>query len=113
MVRTIKNLISHDTTVTCFNIDEGDFSAILNQASALASKYQSLGIELGVSQRDLANIKHENPTDIMRLGDVILKWLQGKEKPTWKVLVEAVYRVDPKHAQGVAKQLRGLCIIYM
>ena len=52
----------------------------------------------------------DNPTDMMRIGDVILKWLHGKRKPTWKILIEAIHKVDSSHAQHVMKKLQGLCM---
>ena len=54
--------------------------------------WYDLGIQLNVPASDLKSIGRENPTEAMRLAEVLSYWLNN-EAASWENIVEALERI--------------------
>ena len=94
-----------------FNLDKGDLSEIIEEILPIESKFYNLGRSLNLEIADLRRIRGEHSIESDALEDVLLLWLNREYDvkkygaPTWRMLVEAVYRKSGGDDHELAKQI--------
>ena len=94
-----------------FILDENHLSEIIEEILPIGSKYYSLGRSLNLKITELRKIRDKNPSESDALEDVLLLWLnreydvKNNGPPTWRMLVEAVYKKSGGDNQELAKHI--------
>ena len=94
-----------------FILDENHLSEIIEEILPIGSKYYNLGRSLNLKITELRKIRDKNPSESDALEDVLLLWLnreydvKNNGPPTWRMLVEAVYKKSGGDNQELAKHI--------
>ena len=80
---------------------EDDWNRVVKECSFLSSKWESLSVQLGLSNNTIGTIKHDNPGDSRACwNQALLEWIRqayntGKYgEPSWRTLLQAVAEED-------------------
>lgn len=73
------------------SLGTADLATVLNELFPCRAKWYCLGLQLRVDTGTLDSFKAQNdPSD--KLREVLKRWLETGENPTWGVMVEALKR---------------------
>ena len=96
-------------------IDDDHWKDVCTAVTAVSAKSRELAKNLGLKPDDISSVfTNFQLSDKDRLSEVIKLWLQWnfnykKEgKPSWKTLVKAVYPLNPRLAESIAQNHKGI-----
>lgn len=81
-----------------------DIPHVVEELCPVTDKWHSIGIQIGLSERDLKSIETYYPRPVDRLREVISKWVSGGQA-TWGTVTEALKsaRVSELHLAETLK----------
>ena len=81
-------------------------AAVCRCLSSLRTKWNILGVFLGIEYNLLEEVRADNGTSDDRMRSMVKVWLQRTTPPsTWQALADAVEYVNPKQAEKIRQNI--------
>lgn len=78
---------------------EDDIKEIFPSIMKISSHWYGVGVALGISVSKLDEIRSNNPNEsLTMLIKMIHHWISNTDSPTWRSLINALYKLGHKHA---------------
>ena len=82
-----------------------DMESVLGAITEIVGEWRRLGLRLKIQPEHIETIHHEQHTIFDKKIAMIQKWMSGR--PTWSVLVEALFDMDMRNKAKETSQQYG------